>query len=145
MEPWLPMDGGTLTITPAGGMEDVLSCSWYRRAVSDRTLILRHQLPPKPTYYYGKAYTKRETVRQQCSLHIVNLTREDSGIYIVQKQRAANLTSEEGTIFVFISALEQRTKLTGKAIAGIVVSGLLGIVGVAGLVVYQTTREPPLS
>ncbi|KAH0631665.1 hypothetical protein JD844_006111 [Phrynosoma platyrhinos] len=126
------MDGGSVTMIPAGSLKNVVACSWFRRSMSNKTLIFRYELPPKSKYQYGMAYTGRETIKQYCSLHVVNLTLKDSDVYHIYKERHENQTSELGNAFLMIAEAEQRTKLTGKAIAGIV------------LKIKTKTQRPPL-
>ncbi|XP_062818715.1 carcinoembryonic antigen-related cell adhesion molecule 3 isoform X2 [Anolis carolinensis] len=141
-EPWLPLQGTEVTIIPSGDLVDVLFCVWFRGFVSNETLIFQYTPPPALKYDYGKAYTGRERMKQHCSLHISNLTMVDIGYYAVQKHRPGNKTSEYGQTFLLVGE-RPRSKLTGKAIAGIVVGTLLGVMGVAALLVYQTSRANP--
>nr|XP_020668216.1 carcinoembryonic antigen-related cell adhesion molecule 3-like isoform X2 [Pogona vitticeps] len=139
-DPWLPLVGTEVTILPAGDLNDVIACSWYRGEMADQSLILTFE-PSESKYNYGKAYTKRETLKERCSLHINNLTMQDSGFYSVLKQKGENKASEIGKVFLLIAEqMKQKGKLTAKAVAGIIVGTLLGVMGVTVLLVYQTSR-----
>ena len=70
--------------------------------MADQSLILTFE-PSESKYTYGKAYTKRETLKERCSLHINNLTMQDNGFYSVLKQKGENKASEIGKVFLLIA------------------------------------------
>ncbi|XP_067318550.1 carcinoembryonic antigen-related cell adhesion molecule 3-like [Anolis sagrei] len=142
-EPWLPLVGSEVTIIPSGDVANVSFCFWYRGVDTNATLIFRYTPPPGSRYFYGKAFTGRERMKQHCSLHITNLTMEDIGYYYVRKERGVNMTSEHGSMFLLIGDNAPRGELSGKAATAIVIATLIGIMGVVALTMYRSSRATP--
>uniref|UniRef100_A0A8D2KV37 Immunoglobulin V-set domain-containing protein n=1 Tax=Varanus komodoensis TaxID=61221 RepID=A0A8D2KV37_VARKO len=85
-----------------------VSCSWYRWDTSEKNMILVYE-PTTSTVKHTNAYTGRETVSSDCSLHIMNLSVLDITYYILQ--RNSTTASEEGQAFlVSPSELHGRTR-----------------------------------
>ncbi|XP_044290672.1 carcinoembryonic antigen-related cell adhesion molecule 1-like isoform X2 [Varanus komodoensis] len=86
--PQYPRTGQNMTLKAGGTLEKVVSCSWFRGTVTDVTKrILVYYLPPVAQgQVNGPSYTGRETVGADCSLHIRNLTLNDSGNYTMSKE-----------------------------------------------------------
>ncbi|KAF7242486.1 Carcinoembryonic antigen-related cell adhesion molecule 3 [Varanus komodoensis] len=76
-----------MTLRAGGTLEKVVLCSWFRGTVTDVTKrIFVYYLPPLTQgQVNGPSYTGRETAGPDCSLHIRNLTLNDSGNYTLSK------------------------------------------------------------
>uniref|UniRef100_A0A8D2JHV6 Immunoglobulin V-set domain-containing protein n=1 Tax=Varanus komodoensis TaxID=61221 RepID=A0A8D2JHV6_VARKO len=114
--PHNPKEGQNVTLVPGGDLKSVIKCSWYR---GKRNQILTYQLLPLSEHRYGLAYTGRETINPDCSLHIVNLTHLDTGFYTIQKQKNGTEPAEMGKTFLLVGgkwvpqALEQAMACQG--------------------------------
>uniref|UniRef100_A0A8D2J3W4 Ig-like domain-containing protein n=1 Tax=Varanus komodoensis TaxID=61221 RepID=A0A8D2J3W4_VARKO len=82
-----PRTGQNMTLRAGGTLEKVVLCSWFRGTVTDVTKrIFVYYLPPLTQgQVNGPSYTGRETAGPDCSLHIRNLTLNDSGNYTLSK------------------------------------------------------------
>ncbi|KAH0631663.1 hypothetical protein JD844_006109 [Phrynosoma platyrhinos] len=106
-EPWFPVIGTNVTLMPRGGMENFTTCSWYRWDISELNQILVYELPPSTAkVQYMKAYTGRETVRPDCSLHIRNVSVTDITYFLILKNSTDH--AEVGHVFLVVTG-EQRT------------------------------------
>uniref|UniRef100_A0A8D2JCT5 Immunoglobulin V-set domain-containing protein n=1 Tax=Varanus komodoensis TaxID=61221 RepID=A0A8D2JCT5_VARKO len=105
-----PRTGQNMTLRAGGTLEKVVLCSWFRGTVTDVTKrIFVYYLPPLTQgQVNGPSYTGRETAGPDCSLHIRNLTLNDSGNYTLSKVGAVtavgHVTIEfSGRIHLFVS------------------------------------------
>ncbi|XP_003228776.1 uncharacterized protein LOC100558236 [Anolis carolinensis] len=122
VDPWFPLVGMGATLVAKGGMENFISCSWYRWEISDPSLILVYDTSTKKVQH-KPAYTGRETLRKNCSLYIEKLSIEDITYFFILKN--STTSSEAGQVFLVIKEglphKKQPKGLSGGAIAGIFV------------------------
>ncbi|XP_070806103.1 cell adhesion molecule CEACAM6-like [Pituophis catenifer annectens] len=85
MNPSNAIEGDRINLTIGSASTAFIICNWYRGADSQKNLIVTVYLPPLSGNVFGSAYTGRETVGPNCSLHIENLNQDDSGTYTVTK------------------------------------------------------------
>uniref|UniRef100_A0A803TQR1 Immunoglobulin V-set domain-containing protein n=1 Tax=Anolis carolinensis TaxID=28377 RepID=A0A803TQR1_ANOCA len=99
VDPWFPLVGMGATLVAKGGMENFISCSWYRWEISDPSLILVYDTSTKKVQH-KPAYTGRETLRKNCSLYIEKLSIEDITYFFILKN--STTSSEAGQVFLVI-------------------------------------------
>nr|XP_020668221.1 uncharacterized protein LOC110089467 isoform X2 [Pogona vitticeps] len=151
-DPWLPLEGTEVKIIPEGNIEDVFACCWFRREMSNHSLIFIYELPPESKYHYGKFYTGRETIGLQCSLHITGLTMEDEDLYLLHKQRYEEFPSEYGDTFLMIRHKEEEEEEDHHATSNkveasdvikliLIVGCLVGLAVLVGFIAYHTSTR----
>ncbi|KAJ7303988.1 hypothetical protein JRQ81_011504 [Phrynocephalus forsythii] len=138
-EPWFPIVGTDVNLIPEDQMENVLTCTWYRWDLSIKNQILVYELPPSSKVEHKNSYTGREIVKTDCSLHINNVSLQDGGYYMIQKNTTG--ASEAGQIFLVVIEGTMQPKrpkgLSGVAVAGIFILGVVLITAVIFLVSYK--------
>ncbi|XP_042295837.1 carcinoembryonic antigen-related cell adhesion molecule 5-like [Sceloporus undulatus] len=103
VEPLFPLVGTDVTLVPGKSMENFTSCSWYRWDTCKENQILVYQvLLPTIKVEYKDAYTGRESMTQDCALHITNLSASDINYYIIEKNNS--VASERGQVFLVVVA-----------------------------------------
>ncbi|XP_054854788.1 carcinoembryonic antigen-related cell adhesion molecule 4-like [Eublepharis macularius] len=135
-EPSNPVAGQNVTLIP-GGLEVFHVCRWYRAAAVDEANEIFSYHPPPPSHWQqkGSAYTGRETGGPGCTLHITNLTLDDSGNYTVTKEsRAMPLNIGHALLRVSEppsvpdSACSKRSGIiSGIVLGSLVVTAMIGI------------------
>nr|XP_020668210.1 carcinoembryonic antigen-related cell adhesion molecule 6-like isoform X2 [Pogona vitticeps] len=109
-EPWIPLRESEVTLIPGGVLKNVSACFWYRGDRTNESLIVVYELSPTSQIHYGQAYTKRETIKPNCHLHIANLTAKDNAFFIVHKKSEA-AESEVGRVFLLVGAPKQQGRM----------------------------------
>lgn len=81
-QPAHPIEGQDVFLTPGYHVKEAATCHWYRGWGTElKNLILTYYFPPTNWQGNGTAFTGRETAGPGCSLHIRDLTPEDTGNY----------------------------------------------------------------
>nr|XP_020668209.1 carcinoembryonic antigen-related cell adhesion molecule 3-like isoform X1 [Pogona vitticeps] len=145
-EPWIPLRESEVTLIPGGVLKNVSACFWYRGDRTNESLIVVYELSPTSQIHYGQAYTKRETIKPNCHLHIANLTAKDNAFFIVHKKSEA-AESEVGRVFLLVGEKEseedelslKKVDLSDFALLGIVVGCIIGIAFLIGVVGYEAS------
>ncbi|KAH0631664.1 hypothetical protein JD844_006110 [Phrynosoma platyrhinos] len=84
-EPRSPKWGQNVTLSLRGGPPSFVQCQWVResRPGEESGAILTYSPEKRPPSTHGKAYSGRERVEGDCSLHIRSLRKSDVGNYSV--------------------------------------------------------------
>ncbi|XP_042294755.1 uncharacterized protein LOC121915006 [Sceloporus undulatus] len=85
-EPRSPRWGQNVTLSLRGGPSSFVQCQWVRdnsQEQAESGTILTYSPEKRPSSTQGKAYSGRERVERDCSLHIRSLRKSDVGKYSV--------------------------------------------------------------
>ncbi|XP_053123633.1 uncharacterized protein LOC128332883 [Hemicordylus capensis] len=141
LKPPAPVAKRNVTLVPGGEVADVDTCFWFRGGKEEKHRIFSYLLSPHFTPKQGPAYTGRETGDKNCSLHIRNLKAEDTGNYVVLKQKLASSEFLQGHVYLLVKdsknkAIQGETE-NPHALLRIIVAGTIILeVGLTGLVLY---------
>uniref|UniRef100_A0A8D2JE70 Uncharacterized protein n=1 Tax=Varanus komodoensis TaxID=61221 RepID=A0A8D2JE70_VARKO len=138
MEPKYALVGKDISLIPGGTKTGIVSCSWYRGEKTFPLQILTYR-PRNSTLEYREGYSGRESVSEECALHIRHLGLGDSDFYSMHKA-TANF-SEVGVLPIVVQDDPIGPKaVTPAATLGIVAGCFLGLAFLLGLFSYQTAR-----
>ncbi|XP_067318561.1 carcinoembryonic antigen-related cell adhesion molecule 16-like [Anolis sagrei] len=82
VEPPMPMEGGSVRLTPVTLAITRVICRWFRKELRTNETILSAFFYPSFKVRKGPNFTGRETIRPDCSLEITPLNITDLGNYI---------------------------------------------------------------
>ncbi|XP_061452657.1 carcinoembryonic antigen-related cell adhesion molecule 19-like isoform X2 [Rhineura floridana] len=89
VEPSNPKVGQNITLTLWGSPSSFVQCQWSRETRSGGSgTIATYSPQSRDQQRQGSAYSGRETVYRNCSLHITRLTQLDTGNYTVEIEEA---------------------------------------------------------
>ncbi|KAH0631667.1 hypothetical protein JD844_006113 [Phrynosoma platyrhinos] len=131
LDPPEPVAGKNITLIPGGYVEDIGICFWLRGRGDEKHRILTYFPPPLFIQEDGPAYTGRETIGEDCSMHIRELKAADTGNYTILKNK---LRASENT------GNPEAKKVDGVPsgfIAGTAAGSFLGLMLTGSLVYYR--------
>ncbi|XP_042295840.1 carcinoembryonic antigen-related cell adhesion molecule 6-like [Sceloporus undulatus] len=103
-DPSKPLEGQSLSLTVSDIPNNTVSCRWFRGEIIHGKLILITYRPPIIGTTEGNSFTGREVLKPDCSLHIRDLTVNDSGSYSVLMDGPGIYA--EGKMDIVVAALE---------------------------------------
>ncbi|XP_062818329.1 carcinoembryonic antigen-related cell adhesion molecule 4-like [Anolis carolinensis] len=125
MHPSMVHVGDDVTLTAGGDAEDLVSCTWYRGSDPTITPIMAYKPPPASAIVKHLAYSGREFVGQDCSLHIAQLMPSDTDVYTIKKNTSTRVT--QGNISLDVNDNDQQAKGSGnKGLTSGILGGLVG-------------------
>ncbi|KAJ6663686.1 hypothetical protein lerEdw1_009765 [Lerista edwardsae] len=149
LKPQTPIAGADVTLIPGGYVEDIGICFWLRGGIGERHRIFTYFPAPHLNQEEGPAYTGRESAGRDCSLHIRNLTAEDTGNYTVFKNKLRGFDEhQEGNIYLVVLHTEDPRardslatprpgRLSPNIIVAIIIGSVFGMAFLGGLLYFR--------
>ncbi|KAM6428137.1 cell adhesion molecule CEACAM16-like isoform 2-T2 [Liasis olivaceus] len=132
LTPLKPTKGQNIFLTPGLDSENFTRCSWYQgTAANSEELIFTYDRPV--FYMVGDAYTGRETLGADCSLHIKYCVMDNSGMYTITMEGSVIAT---GQVNLDISdvPLPKTAPWKTKDIVGLFLGILFLVLGLIGII-----------